>query len=103
MSLKSSPKPNISLSSSQLGHKHQKHQAPLLFFSLKSLTLRCSNLINLEMEQRMLSIPQDQASGAGSTGWLRRKLVPMGFVGRFWQAVQWDGSVSRLVLPKMLL
>lgn len=48
----------------------------------------------------MLSIPQDQASGAGSTGWLRRELVTMRFMGWFQQAVQRDGSISRLILHR---
>lgn len=65
------------LSSWDVQPKCQKQSGPV--FSLKSWTARCSSLVNLKMEQRMLSIQQDQASGAGSTSWLRRGLVPMRF------------------------
>lgn len=36
----------------------------------------------------MLSIQQDEASGAGSTSWLGTGPVPMGSPVRFWQAAR---------------
>lgn len=46
----------------------------------------------------MLSIQQDQASGAGSSSWLGTGLVPMGFPVWFWQAA-WLGWFRKQALP----